>query len=41
MFKYRKMVFSGPLLAGKVGNESLLGSEPRNMMSRGETVVKL
>lgn len=33
--------FSGPLLTGKVGNESLLGLEPRNMMSREETFVKL
>jgi hypothetical protein len=37
----RRWSFAGPLLAGKVGNESLLGSEPRNMMSREETVVKL
>jgi hypothetical protein len=37
----RRLSFSGPLHAGKVGNESLLGSEPRNMMPREETVVKL
>jgi len=41
MCKYKKMVLKWPLLTGKVGNESLLGSEPRNMMSREETVVKL
>jgi hypothetical protein len=37
----RRWSFSGPLLTGRVANESLLGSEPRNMMSREETVVKL
>jgi len=37
----RRWSSSGPLLSGKVGNDSLLGSEPRNIMSREETVVKL
>lgn len=41
MCKYKKMVLLGPLLTGKVGNEPLLGTEPRNVMTREETVVRL
>jgi len=38
MCKYKKMVFSGPLLTGKVGNESLLGVRAKEyVVKRGNS----